>query len=131
MDDAEKRFILRWRESGSSNRTWHILGLDSQGRFFGELTRRDPANRLQTSLEGTLTSAEIALAIELIEYIRAQSPDVSRKGKVTGVLAEGPRSSPVIIYKHSPSSEDSPSAKAFFRLAELITQHVVSRRLIV
>jgi hypothetical protein len=122
MDTSIKKYVMRWPEKGPPKRIWYIFGLDTTGRFYGEVRWLLENSGYFRDLTGTLSSRDAQKALELIERIKNRPNDLTPRPNY-GVLAEGPRGNATIIFRPSESTEGTPSHDDFLCLAEIIMRH--------
>jgi len=122
MDTSIKKYVLRWPENGPPKRIWYIFGLATNGRFYGEVRWLLEENGYFRNVTGQLSDQSIAKALELIAQIRNRPNDLTPR-PIYGVLAEGPRSKPTIIFRPSTASEGTASHDDFLSLTEIIMRH--------
>jgi hypothetical protein len=126
--------VIRWRDV-SPKRRYYIRGIDSTGKFFGEVAYEGEfpqfpgVNGVVRDVVGCLTAEELRVVIELVERIRTQPDRLLATTDVSGVLADGPISNAAIsessiIYRSSPATKDSPSEADFVRITDIIRRHI-------
>jgi hypothetical protein len=118
MNSSTGSYCLRWRND-LPRRIWYIFGLDTKGEYWGEIREFVGESGSFHDITGCLAPEETTEVLHLIERIRARPDRLANTIDTCGVLADGPRSNPTIIYRPSPSAKNSSDAD-FLRIAEII-----------
>jgi hypothetical protein len=114
--------VLRWRDK-PSNSSWYIRGIREDGSFYGTVHVLDAGNGTISSVEAKLTSAEARRLFDLASLLR-DSNGTQCCGDQIGVLADGPITSPKIIFRYGRGDEVTKSHEVFQEMVMLIRPRI-------
>jgi hypothetical protein len=125
-------YILRWNHEAGARYAWYIFGIRSDLSFFGEITfyfdAIPPTNGTagkQVNVSGALAASDYARFVALVDRIKSGARNDRSDSAVEGVLAQGPISHPLIIYRyHRGVDENSEEAKSFLQIVEIFSKYL-------
>lgn len=126
-------YVFRWRETrdDGSHRSWSIRGIDSSGKYYGEVQVDSPGNRHQVAVQGVLADADYrelsGLAVSLAAAdVEEVLPDDSCPQY--GLLGFGKPSALELIMRY-PAPETATKANiAFRRIVEILRPYLRPRK---
>ncbi len=125
-------YILRWNQATSPRCSWYIFGIRSDFSFFGEITfyfdaisPTTGAAGKQVNISGALAASDYARFVALVDRIRSAARNDRSDSPVEGVLAQGPISHPLIIYRYRRGVDgNSEEAKSFLQIVEIFSKYL-------
>lgn len=133
MSFTESSLIIRWTESRSSRFHWFIRGLRPDGSFYGEVRSEnespresDGATGVGCGIEGRISNDDIKHLTQLVAQIR-EHPCIDTDKSVVGLLAEGPVSKPVVVYRFCEgAAEKSKASDAFLAIIAILRPYIAT-----